>query len=176
MSTRDMIEGWVRVKLTNNLRMYTSQIWQNFSCVCRRSMFPWKVHQIAWKQSLKSKRTDLCSCRRQKSSLRLNKCLSACSFIGAHYSASQAAAAMLKVFSLTIVENERLHFVFHKIPHPLNWVEINLFAIMSLDLTAITSSCTDSVWVLTVLTLFGFISLKQNCGFLVGSFLCLHNN
>ena len=102
------------------------------------------------------------------------KSASKCSFIGAHYSVSWAATAMLKVFNLTIVKNKWLDFIFHKIPHLLNWIEINLFANMGLDSTAITCSCTDSIWVLTVLTLFSFICLKKNYGFLVGSFLCLH--
>ena len=45
--------------------------------------------------------------------------------------------------------------MFHKIVHMLNWIKTNLFANMDFDLSAITWSCTDSVW---VLTLFGFIS------------------
>ena len=84
--------------------------------------------------------------------------ISQCMFI---YGSTLAAAAMLKVFNLTTVENKRLHFIFHKIPHLLNGIETNLFANTSLDLTAITCSCTDSVGVLTVLTLFDFIRLKQ---------------
>ena len=73
--------------------------------------------------------------------------------------------------NLTIVENRRLRFILHNIAHLLNWIEINLFANMGLD----TSSCTDSVWILMVFILFGFISLNQNYGqFLVGGVLCLY--
>ena len=38
-----------------------------------------------------------------------------------------------------------LRFMFHETVHLLNWIEMNLFADMGLELTAIVCSCTDSI-------------------------------
>ena len=53
MSTRDMIEGWLGVKIYEHSAHAHFSIWQNSSCVHRRLMFPWKVHQISLKTIFK---------------------------------------------------------------------------------------------------------------------------
>ena len=42
----DTVEDWVRVELTNNLRMHSLLNLTKLQCVHRGLMLPWKVHQI----------------------------------------------------------------------------------------------------------------------------------
>ena len=107
-------------------------------------MLPWKVHQIGLKRIFKKLIFTAVEC---KNPVCDSTNISAHVHLSEHTTPVELLPQPCRRYSTWQLWKINGHI--YKMPRLLNWIEINLFANMCLDLIAITYSYTDSVWVLT---------------------------